>query len=48
MKVDRAILVLIEDVEHIIGQFARVTPREKLSVYLSEPMLVEFAGGAVV
>ena len=47
-EVDCAVLVLVEDVEYIVGEFAGVTKREKLFIYPAELVLVELAGGTVL
>jgi hypothetical protein len=48
LKVDCAVLVLVEDVKYIVGKFSRVAEREKLFVYPAELGLVELARGAVL
>jgi len=46
-KVDRAVLVLVEDVEYIVCELAGVTEREELLVYAAEFGPVELAGWTV-
>lgn len=46
-KVDRAVLVFVEDVEYIVCELAGVTEREELLVYAAELGPVELAGWTV-
>lgn len=43
-----AILVLIKDIEDVIGEFAWITEGEELLVYSAEFRLVKLAAGAVL
>ena len=47
-KVDRPVLVFIEDVEDIVCELARVTEGEELLVYMTEFGPVELAGWTVL
>jgi len=47
-EVDCAVLVLVEDVEYIVGKFTRVAEREELLVYPAELSLVELARGTIL
>lgn len=47
LEVDRAVLVVIEDVEDVVCEFAWVAEGEELLVDLAELGFVELAGGAV-
>jgi len=48
LKVDCAVLVLVEDVENIVCELARVTEREELLVYVTKLGPVEVARRTVL
>jgi hypothetical protein len=48
LEVDSAVLVLIEDIEHIIGELVRVTKGEELPVDTPKLRLIELATGTVL
>lgn len=48
LKIDGAVLVLVEDVEHIVGKLSGVTKGEELLIYPGEFRLVELTRGAVL
>lgn len=48
LKVDRAVLVFIKDVEHIVCELAGITEREELLVYATELGPVELSGRTVL
>lgn len=43
LEIDRAILVLVEDIEDIVRKLVRIAEREELLVYPAELGLVELA-----
>jgi hypothetical protein len=43
-----SVLVLIEDIEDVIREFARITEGEELFVYSAEFCLVQLSTGAVL
>lgn len=48
LKVDRAGLIAVEDVEDVVGKRRRVAEREELAVDLLELLLCEYAGRAIL
>lgn len=42
-----AVLVLIKDIEDVVGEFAWISEREELLVYSAKFRLVELAAGAI-
>ena len=48
LEVDCTVLVLVEDVEYIVGEFTGVTEGEELFVYPAKLSLVELSGGTVL
>ena len=47
-EVNGAVLVLVEDVEYIVGKLAGFTEWEKLFVYPAELMLIELAAWTIL
>ena len=48
LEVNRAVLVLIEDIEDVVRELARVSEGEELLVYSAKLSLVELTGRAVL
>lgn len=48
LKVDCAVLVLVEDLEYVVGELGGVAEGEELLVDLGELLFVELTGGAVL
>ena len=48
LEVDMPVLILVEYVEDIVGEFAWISEREELLVYPTELVLVELTRGTVL